>query len=283
METFNNLIQYQYEGNTRFVYALVRRKKAFERLKNLSIPGTKSTSDTKHSELQSQIAGPPGTEDAVELESASASEGGVAASGASAASAAATAGSAQADQGAAAWTNSSVEWKPTTKWLEAEKSKLALDTTTRLLQFLEPQIQEFCVEMGPSADENAVLEFLQRTTLVGLLPVPHAIVIRRYEPNEYTGLWFTTLLWGVVFLRNQAVPLFDGSSIRLFSIQTRGGDGDGSATGADQGDERGEEQEERGQQEQQQGHGLGQQRSELEEQQEQEANKKEETEVVGAE
>jgi hypothetical protein len=38
---------------------------------------------------------------------------------------------------------------------------------------------------------------------VGLLPVPHPIVIRKYQANEYTSLWFTAFLWGVIFLRNQ--------------------------------------------------------------------------------
>jgi hypothetical protein len=38
---------------------------------------------------------------------------------------------------------------------------------------------------------------------VGLLPVPHPIVIRKYQANQYTSLWFTAFLWGVIFLRNQ--------------------------------------------------------------------------------
>ena len=53
---------------------------------------------------------------------------------------------------------------------------------------------------------------------MGLLPVPHAIVIRKYQPNQMTNLWFTTFAWGVIFLRNQDLPLFDGSTITLFTI-----------------------------------------------------------------
>lgn len=33
--------------------------------------------------------------------------------------------------------------------------------------------------------------------------MPHPIVIRKYQANEYTSLWFTAFLWGVIFLRNQ--------------------------------------------------------------------------------
>lgn len=38
--------------------------------------------------------------------------------------------------------------------------------------------------------------------MVGLLPVPHPIVVRKYNPNEFTNLWFTTFTWGVIFLQH---------------------------------------------------------------------------------
>ena len=54
--------------------------------------------------------------------------------------------------------------------------------------------------------------------MVGLLPVPHPIVIRKYHPNQFTNLWFTTYLWGVIFIQNQDRALYDGGSIKLFRI-----------------------------------------------------------------
>jgi hypothetical protein len=55
---------------------------------------------------------------------------------------------------------------------------------------------------------------------VGILPVPHPIVIRKYQPNRFTSLWFTAFLWGVVLLHNQAAPrLFDARGVRLFMVQ----------------------------------------------------------------
>lgn len=58
---------------------------------------------------------------------------------------------------------------------------------------------------------------------VGILPVPHAIVIRKYQPNKFTSLWFTAFMWGVVFLHNQSGPkLFDGRGVRLFMVQGAG-------------------------------------------------------------
>lgn len=63
--------------------------------------------------------------------------------------------------------------------------------------------------------------------MVGLLPVPHAIVIRKYQPNQYTSIWFTAFMWGVIFLRSQKPPIFDKECIELFQVsnedETAGG------------------------------------------------------------
>lgn len=50
-------------------------------------------------------------------------------------------------------------------------------------------------------DESEILKFLQHGTLVGLLPVPHPILIRKYQANAGTATWFRTYMWGVVYLR----------------------------------------------------------------------------------
>lgn len=55
-----------------------------------------------------------------------------------------------------------------------------------------------------------------------LLPVPHPIVIRKYHPNQHTAIWFTAFMWGVIFVRNQELPMFDGQKIRLFTVSTGG-------------------------------------------------------------
>ena len=52
---------------------------------------------------------------------------------------------------------------------------------------------------GGGIDINSVYNFLSSQTLVGLLPVPHPIIIRTYLPNAYTNLWFTWYIWGVIF------------------------------------------------------------------------------------
>lgn len=108
----------------------------------------------------------------------------------------------------------------------------------RLLQVLVPQVEKICIDKYghisvPSSsataavcffccsssfqlkiprvffawfcrgltDESEILKFLQHGTLVGLLPVPHPILIRKYQANAGTAMWFRTYMWGVVYLR----------------------------------------------------------------------------------
>lgn len=90
----------------------------------------------------------------------------------------------------------------------------------RLLQHLVPQLEELSQKMEGVLDERQVVDFLKQTTMVGLLPVPHPIVIRKYQPNAHTSLWFTACMWGVIFMHNQKMPLYDSRSIKLFTVTT---------------------------------------------------------------
>ena len=70
------------------------------------------------------------------------------------------------------------------------------------------------------ANETIMIEYISNNTLVGILPLPHAIVMRKYEPNAKTNIWFTTLLFGAIFTHsNRKLPIFeDMKEVRLFNI-----------------------------------------------------------------
>lgn len=85
-------------------------------------------------------------------------------------------------------------------------------------QVLVPQVEKMCIDKGIT-DENEILKFLQHGTLVGLLPVPHPILIRKYQTNVGTTIWFRTYMWGVIYLRNSDPPIWYDTNVRLFEIQ----------------------------------------------------------------
>ncbi|XP_052869475.1 protein HID1 isoform X1 [Anopheles cruzii] len=109
-------------------------------------------------------------------------------------------------------------WQPSPEWVQSWRSKLPLQTIMRLLQVLVPQVEKICIDKGLT-DESEILKFLQHGTLVGLLPVPHPILIRKYQANGGTTAWFRTYMWGVIYLRNVDPAVWYDTEVKLFEIQ----------------------------------------------------------------
>lgn len=312
LETFNNIVQYQYEGNANLVYAILRRKTLFESLANLALDRAIADARASRAGMPGGTEPQPSAVGAGNLRAAAASRS----AGASASAAPARRGSAggsaddlkkvstppeatkAVDLGAVERTGevdvatkgaslisspvrmrsdstkaaggaegegegegeaepeqekegrdmqeqeqeqghgegegqeeqySDEPFEPTQAWLEEARREMPLSTILRLLRHLAPQVEELSstgaargtsgILTSGGVDEAQVLEFIRETTMVGLLPVPHPIVIRKYQPNRYTSLWFSAFMWGVIFMHNQRVPLFDGKAIRLFQVQ----------------------------------------------------------------
>mmetsp|Transcript_54381 Transcript_54381/g.157236 ORF Transcript_54381/g.157236 Transcript_54381/m.157236 type:complete len:839 (-) Transcript_54381:127-2643(-) len=164
IEMVNNIIQYQFEGNSMLVYSVLRQKEVFQSLADLKLPPPRTKGD-----------GSTGGE-AVEA-----------------------------------------TWVPTEEWVKSIQKKLPLQAILCLIEYMSPQIEELC-KMSDVTDQNHVLKFLKTTTMVGILPVPHPIVIRTYQASTYTSMWFTSYMWGVIFTRSQRMPLYDWKKIRLVII-----------------------------------------------------------------
>jgi hypothetical protein len=241
LETLNNVVQYQYEGNGNLIYAIIRRREIFESLANLTLPGVlKSVSEAAEARAKGRsaksggaAAGKPSaqSEEIAELSAAASptelisttsverrvGQGGVVMD---------TSHHSPAKEPApttvrrpSGTSTAPPRWVPTEEWLQALKADLPLHTIMRLLKHLVPQVEDLAVKTA-GVDEKAIVDFLKTTTMVGLLPVPHPIVINKYQPNKFTCLWFTAFQWGVIFMHNQALPLFDGKNVRLFSVQS---------------------------------------------------------------
>ncbi|KAJ8283164.1 hypothetical protein COCON_G00020140 [Conger conger] len=261
LEAFNNLIQYQFDGNSNLVYAIIRKRAVFHQLANLhcdppslqrALQRKKRSPDRTVSMEASRpavLAGPgtintslaatPGIDKLTEQ--AQVSQDGTMVSVQQADPVEAPpihpeASDTEPHSGretedvldmetetelprkrpsSASSTN---PWVPTPEWVLSWKVKLPLQTIMRLLQVLVPQVEKICIDKGLT-DESEILKFLQHGTLVGLLPVPHPILIRKYQANAGTSTWFRTYMWGVVYLRNVDPPIWYDTDVRLFEIQ----------------------------------------------------------------
>ncbi|GAB6030879.1 cell wall bioproteinsis protein [Chamberlinius hualienensis] len=296
LEVFNNIIQYQFDGNSNLVYTIIRKRNVFHQLANLptdygtiqkslnkrgkkqqlnrtnstdstreppSMEGSRPAQPAEPGTLNVILAATPGIDKMTEKESAHPSaqvlqeltrmneleetEGVEAREiepNDSDVSHLAQAGtmptppdspavsrrsssseSAQEERPGASRSNvsevlssSKSGWVPTAEWVQSWKIKLPLQTIMRLLQVLVPQVEKICIDKGLT-DESEILKFLQHGTLVGLLPVPHPILIRKYQANSGTTMWFRTYMWGIIYLRNVDPPVWYDTDVKLFEIQ----------------------------------------------------------------
>ncbi|XP_063972087.1 protein HID1 [Diachasmimorpha longicaudata] len=264
LEIFNNIIQYQFDGNSNLVYTIIRKRQVFHALANLpidcstiakslskrqrkQIPSTSvSTENVSEAAMEgshpAQPAEPgtlkatlletPGIENMTEKESAHPLSPSI---DVNISKSVGEANGKDEEEAEDKPTQKSIvpksgirvtdevvspnnQWVPTGDWVYQWKSKLPLQTIMRLLQVLVPQVEKICIDKGLT-DESEILKFLQHGTLVGLLPVPHPILIRRYQANAGTTAWFRTYMWGVIYLRNVEPPIWYDTDVKLFEIQ----------------------------------------------------------------
>jgi High-temperature-induced dauer-formation protein len=88
-----------------------------------------------------------------------------------------------------------------------------------MLDHLVPQVTELCSTQSLTSDAQ-VLEFLRKVTLVGILPHPQPIHIRRFQWGEALVIWFRSMLWGQAYVFSlTGNGVWNGTNIKLFQIK----------------------------------------------------------------
>uniref|UniRef100_A0A7E4VQW4 Protein HID1 n=1 Tax=Panagrellus redivivus TaxID=6233 RepID=A0A7E4VQW4_PANRE len=243
LEVFNNIIQYQFDGNSNLIYTIIRKRQVFYQLANLNTDATSifnslknrrgkqstAAADAALKTPQSPTIPTPPVENVEDKIASMASD---VSNGLNIketegpnfqSTLAKTPNIASMTDKTAEWSHQKTEaggddWVPTSEWVESWKSKLPLQTIMRLLQVLVPQVEKICIDKNLT-DEGEILKFLQNGTLVGLLPVPHPLLLRRYQANAATNHWFRTYMWGLIYLRNTEPPIWYDTEVKLFEIQ----------------------------------------------------------------
>eukprot|EP00123_Amoebidium_parasiticum_P015452 comp22978_c1_seq1/m.36551 comp22978_c1_seq1/g.36551 ORF comp22978_c1_seq1/g.36551 comp22978_c1_seq1/m.36551 type:complete len:832 (-) comp22978_c1_seq1:91-2586(-) len=234
LECFNNLVQYQFAGSTHLVYGVLRRRAVFEQLNALSEPPAilmekkfkdlvpSSPQQAKEESTAEDAAPSTSTQDAPaggetpenkpenentdpsrRVDNAVVHEKTVE----------------QSDQPNPEQQQKAEEkWAPTAEWIASWKQVLPLQTCLSLIEGMAPQVEEMCAREDVS-DEHSVMEFLRNGTLVGLLPVPHPITVRKYNSVARTFVWLSAYLWGMIYLRHSSPPLWRNTTVSLFEVR----------------------------------------------------------------
>ena len=85
------------------------------------------------------------------------------------------------------------DWCPSADWFDEWKPKLQLKIVQRVIVHLLPHIE--LQRESHDLDQRGCVKLVRRSTLVGVLPVPHPIVIKSFRGNAFTGLWLTHSTW----------------------------------------------------------------------------------------
>ncbi|KAJ3278639.1 cell wall biogenesis protein [Borealophlyctis nickersoniae] len=226
LEVFNNLIQYQITGNTQLVYSIIRHKEKFRDLQSLTyehaleeLQRVRALKAQKAAKLKQ--AGIRGESDAsidTGRPSVAVSEGGSVDTGSQeslkespAAGEPMTplsekargklpAGEPQRRDSAssvattATATDPKSKFQPNQEWFNYWHAHLPLSVILTLTDALGPTIEQLCIDKGLN-DDRQIVEYLKSGTLVGLLPVPHPIFVRRFHGGEAVRVWFASYLW----------------------------------------------------------------------------------------
>ena len=260
LETFNNILQYQFEGNTSLVYSIISYRDAFFKLLDITKPPSAvpaetitaesvPSADVQSLEIQEDASKSFSTEKGAEVTNLEKST----VSDSTATSASATdkkdpsistgsatqqgpsqqATTAQAAPSVSSSTSSGPQsmstaaslleakddtFRWTQAWVETWAPRLPIGTIIRFLNGIIPQIE--AIVEGAATDQDLILNFLKKTTLVGILPVPHPILIRHYNANKQTHIWFLQYIWGVIFIRHYVeTQVFTETTPRLFNAR----------------------------------------------------------------
>eukprot|EP00271_Cylindrocystis_brebissonii_P005132 TRINITY_DN1707_c0_g1_i1.p1 TRINITY_DN1707_c0_g1~~TRINITY_DN1707_c0_g1_i1.p1 ORF type:complete len:1260 (+),score=248.55 TRINITY_DN1707_c0_g1_i1:223-4002(+) len=229
LESLNNLIQYQGGGNEALVYSICRKADVFYRLLALDIPAaaadTVAAVATQEHERQQDMGKQSDESPAsanVGTETARANGTSIGTSNVEedvGQEAKEVTGDALPGVGAAG----PVLGKPwlTQEWMRQVKAELPLATIDSLLTHVMPRLDTLHQMHNQVLSLETIYEYLRTSTLVGVLPLPHPIFVRKYQPTDFTDLWFSSYLYGIIFLGQQEasiLPIIDARRVRLFSV-----------------------------------------------------------------
>jgi hypothetical protein len=96
-----------------------------------------------------------------------------------------------------------------------------LEPLRQLIAYLGPRIEDECVKREGEIGYEEVSDMIRKISLVGVIPAPRPIVVRQLHMNEQTRLWFTSLLYGIVFISLSSMPILDWKKVRMITLNTQ--------------------------------------------------------------
>jgi Dyggve-Melchior-Clausen syndrome protein len=219
LEVMNNMLLHQYAGNSRLIYAIMRRAEVFYRLARM--PTQRQPQDGNNVNAAAAAAAAADDDDDDDDDIADMKHADVVVDQTSTQAPAQTQTPSHDvhELPSASESTPAGVWVPTIEWALSWKQRLPLGPIFKLLDFFLPQVEALCNDHhAGDVSEAALLSLIDNNTLVGILPTAHPFCVHRYNRNSSTVHWFTTFLWSVVYQAHMTYPLFDGHKVKLFVL-----------------------------------------------------------------
>jgi hypothetical protein len=183
IEAITSLIQYQMPGNINLIYSVLRSNNKFAELFNLDfyeaeeklekIRAARRIGSGRSSIAASDDEGSQGTPMSARGRGKQVEE---------------------VESEEPQYDETTKKFTPTRGWYDGWKRRLPLAVVLIMIDALAPSIEKMCLDEGLT-DESGVLSVLENATLVGILPPPHAIFMRKFMINDSSRVWFLSFAW----------------------------------------------------------------------------------------
>ncbi|KAF1798640.1 high-temperature-induced dauer-formation protein-domain-containing protein [Mucor lusitanicus] len=234
LETFNNIINYQYAENPNLVYSIVLHHDYFEKLDQLTFEGAvaevervrqlRESKEVERTEQPTETAAetsspsPPMAESKTETEpEAAPAKEDEPIQVAPIRQDSTSNGSSSAGQ----VRPSRNGFIPTEAWLSYWKSNIPLGTILAMLKHLVPKVEEKCAE-GNNTTLEELMVFLKSIQLEDVLPAGESksIFIRKFQWGEALVIWFRSMMWGQNYVSSMKEHgAWNGTHVKLFQIK----------------------------------------------------------------
>eukprot|EP01134_Creolimax_fragrantissima_P005454 CFRG5454T1 len=196
LEGLNSLVQYHFDGNVSVAYAILRRRDLFENLDKLTEPPLAKVLDQTSNRESDNSEVPHGEGEQLLNDTSTGKD---------------------AIGRRLSFVVNQSGWAPTAEWIQSWKASIPLSTSLILVRSLGPKVDDYCERNDTS--ESDIVDLLKAGTIVGLLPRPSQIYLRKYQPERYDGPWLAAFLWGLMYVKYRKPGLWLQTSVKLFEVK----------------------------------------------------------------
>ncbi|KAL0143234.1 high-temperature-induced dauer-formation protein-domain-containing protein [Mucor lusitanicus] len=241
LETFNNIIQFQYDNNIYLVYTILRNHQKFEKLAEFSLDNAmieierlrqlkesrllQQQQQQQQQSLQRQssvdpLPDPTSPGGLSEKAKGKLPEGSLSRTSSASSLQSTTGPQRQSSVSSVSSVSSFLPgakngFIPTDDWVYHWHSRLPLDTTATLIQDLLPKMENM-----QSATNEQIMDTLRHVSVSDMLPPAHPVVIRKFQWSEPLIIWFRSMLWGQAYVSSVSnYGPWNNTHVKLFHIK----------------------------------------------------------------